>query len=237
MIVADEGNEGGAVLSVKGSSEPLGATSEKGHEAKAHAATGQDHWSSQTSAAPVDASEAVNTASLVLGRVKLKSSTRAWLVVTSQGILDSLARHQKATTEDGYVIEVDRVGLSAPENNSSLTENSTNRYPIIMIPGITQDSGSWFVNFPSESPGFLLAQRGYDVWAMNTREIADRSRHETLSKTDDRFNEIGRYDIAAVIDLVLNVTGASRVNMLAFFQGTTGSLVLLSTKAGVQRQG
>ncbi|XP_075726176.1 gastric triacylglycerol lipase-like [Rhipicephalus microplus] len=44
------------------------------------------------------------------------------------------------------------------------------------------------------------------------------------------FDEIGRYDIAAVIDLVLNVTGASKVNMLVFSQGTAGSLVILSTR-------
>ncbi|XP_054921154.1 gastric triacylglycerol lipase-like [Dermacentor andersoni] len=44
------------------------------------------------------------------------------------------------------------------------------------------------------------------------------------------FDEIGRYDIAAVLDLVLNVSGASRVTLLAFSQGLTSSLVLLSTK-------
>ncbi|XP_049511210.1 lipase member M-like [Dermacentor silvarum] len=70
---------------------------------------------------------------------------------------------------------------------------------------------------------------------MNTREIAFRSRHKTLSQNDDRywqwsFDEIGRYDVAAVIDLVLNVTGASQVTLLAFSQGVAASLVLLSTK-------
>ncbi|XP_049274285.1 lipase 1-like [Rhipicephalus sanguineus] len=99
----------------------------------------------------------------------------------------------EATTDDGYVIEVDR------------------------------------------SAGFLLAQRGYDVWSMNTREIAHRSRHKTMSQKDDRywqwsFDEIGRYDIAAVIDLVLNVTGRSKVTLLVFSQGTAASLILLSTR-------
>ncbi|KAL1477994.1 hypothetical protein MTO96_002576 [Rhipicephalus appendiculatus] len=168
----------------------------------------------------------------------------------------------EATTDDGYILEVDRVGLIAQDNGTSSTENSTKRNPIIMVSGILSESGSWFVNFPSQSAGFLLAQRGYDVWTMNAREIIHRSRHKTLSKKDDRywqwrqaittlklsnicfdissamrenshercFDEIGRYDIAAVIDLVLNVTGASKVNMLVFSQGMTASLVLLSTR-------
>ncbi|XP_072140816.1 gastric triacylglycerol lipase-like [Dermacentor andersoni] len=44
------------------------------------------------------------------------------------------------------------------------------------------------------------------------------------------FNEIGRYDVAAAIDLVLKTTGAPKVTLLAFSQGFTSSLVLLSTR-------
>ncbi|KAL1477996.1 hypothetical protein MTO96_002578 [Rhipicephalus appendiculatus] len=58
----------------------------------------------------------------------------------------------ETTTEDGYVLEADRVGkkrgllgrpLLAPKHN-----------PIILVPGILSESGTWFVNFPSQSPGF-----------------------------------------------------------------------------------
>ncbi|XP_075532190.1 lysosomal acid lipase/cholesteryl ester hydrolase-like [Dermacentor variabilis] len=140
-----------------------------------------------------------------------------------------------ATTDDGYILEVDRVGTCVRDESTTCAKNGTGRNPIILVPGILSESGSWFVNYPSQSPGFLLAQRGYDLWAMNTREIAFRSRHKTLSQNDDRywqwsFDEIGRYDIAAVIDLVLNVTRASKVTLLAYSQGLTSSLVLLSTR-------
>ncbi|XP_065307857.1 lipase lipl-1-like isoform X3 [Dermacentor albipictus] len=141
----------------------------------------------------------------------------------------------EATTDDGYILEVDRVGTLARDNSTSSSGSGTYKNPVVLVPGILSESGSWFINYPSQSPGFLLAERGYDVWTMNTREIAFRSRHKTLSQSDDRywqrsFDEIGRYDIAAVLDLVLNVTGASRVTILAFSQGLTASLVLLSTK-------
>lgn len=141
----------------------------------------------------------------------------------------------EATTDDGYILEVDRVGRLAKDDSTTSSENGTFRNPIILVPGILDESGVWFVNYPSQSPGFLLAERGYDLWAMNTREIAFRSHHKTLSQNDDRywqwsFDELGRYDIAAVIDLVLNVTGASKVTLLAYSQGMTASLTLLSTK-------
>ncbi|XP_065307849.1 lipase member M-like isoform X2 [Dermacentor albipictus] len=141
----------------------------------------------------------------------------------------------EATTEDGYILEVDRVGTLSRANSTSSSGNGTSRNPIILVQGIFCESGSWFLNYPSQSAGFLLAERGYDVWAMNNREIAFRSRHKTLRQIDDRYwqwsyDEIGRYDIAAVINLVLNVTGASKVSILGFSQGLTASLVLLSTR-------
>lgn len=138
-----------------------------------------------------------------------------------------------ATTDDGYIIEVDRVGQTPQDNDTSA--NRTKRKSIILVPGILADSCSWFINYPSQSAGFLLAQRGYDVWAMNTRDILYRSQHQSLSQSDDRywqwsFEEIGRYDIAAVVDLVLSVTGSSKVTLLVYSQGMTASVVLLSTR-------
>ncbi|KAH6923461.1 hypothetical protein HPB50_001282 [Hyalomma asiaticum] len=136
------------------------------------------------------------------------------------------------TTEDGYVLETDRVGAHKGLFGASLFAPKHN--PIILVPGILSESGTWFVNFPSQSPGYILADRGFDVWAMNTREVAARGRNVNgLQAKDDRywhFNEIGRYDLSAVIDLVLNTTGAPKVTLLAFSQGFTSSLVLLSTR-------
>ncbi|XP_077492651.1 lipase lipl-1-like isoform X2 [Amblyomma americanum] len=70
---------------------------------------------------------------------------------------------------------------------------------------------------------------------MNTREIAYRSSHLELKQDDDRywqwsFDEIGRWDIPAFIDLVLNVTGVDKLPLLVYSQGFTSSLVLLSTR-------
>ncbi|KAH6925015.1 hypothetical protein HPB50_027167 [Hyalomma asiaticum] len=83
--------------------------------------------------------------------------------------------------------------------------------------------------------GFLFADAGFDVWSMNSREASRYSNHTTLSKDDPEywkfsFDEIGRYDIAAVVDHVLNVTGARRLTLLGLSQGVPTLLVFLSTR-------
>ncbi|XP_070395759.1 lysosomal acid lipase/cholesteryl ester hydrolase-like isoform X2 [Dermacentor albipictus] len=70
---------------------------------------------------------------------------------------------------------------------------------------------------------------------MNSRESNPYSYHKTLSKGDPEywqwsFDEIGRHDVAAGIDHVLNATGASKVTLLSLSQGVTIALVLLSTR-------
>ncbi|KAH7939085.1 hypothetical protein HPB52_005438 [Rhipicephalus sanguineus] len=92
----------------------------------------------------------------------------------------------ETTTEDGYVLEADRVGKKKGLLGRSLFAPKHN--PIILVPGILSESGTWFVNFPSQSPGFILADHDFDVWAMNTREIAARSRNiHHLHPDDDRY--------------------------------------------------
>ncbi|XP_077484872.1 lipase member K-like [Amblyomma americanum] len=70
---------------------------------------------------------------------------------------------------------------------------------------------------------------------MNSREAKPYSNHTTLSQHDRKywrwsFDEIGRKDVAATVDLVLSVTGCPKLTILAFSQGVVASLVLLSTR-------
>ncbi|KAH7938832.1 hypothetical protein HPB52_000842 [Rhipicephalus sanguineus] len=70
---------------------------------------------------------------------------------------------------------------------------------------------------------------------MNSRETSRYSNHTTLSKDDPEywkfsFDEIGRYDVAAGVDHVLNVTGADRLTLASLSQGVTAILVFLSTR-------
>ncbi|KAH6925018.1 hypothetical protein HPB50_027170 [Hyalomma asiaticum] len=70
---------------------------------------------------------------------------------------------------------------------------------------------------------------------MNSRETTRYSNHTALFKNDPEywkfsFDEIGRYDIAAVVDHVLSATGERTLTLLSLSQGVTTILVFLSTR-------
>ncbi|XP_049511518.1 gastric triacylglycerol lipase isoform X2 [Dermacentor silvarum] len=140
-----------------------------------------------------------------------------------------------ATTDDGYLLEVDHVPYGREGSPSGVGDKRTPRYPVLLVPAFTSASDMWFLNYPSQSPGFLLADRGFDVWSMNSREAKPYSNHTTLSQRDSKywrwsFDEIGRYDVAAGVDHVLKATGAPKLTIMALSQGVTITLVFLSTR-------
>ncbi|XP_070383167.1 lipase member N-like [Dermacentor albipictus] len=140
-----------------------------------------------------------------------------------------------ATTDDGYVLEVDHVPHGREGSPSAAGGQRTPRYPVLLVPSFTCASDMWFLNYPSQSPGFLLADSGFDVWSMNSREAKPYSNHTKLSQGDGKywrwsFDEIGRYDVAACVDHVLKATGAPKLTIMALSQGVAITLVFLSTR-------
>uniref|UniRef100_A0A6M2CXZ6 Putative triglyceride lipase-cholesterol esterase n=1 Tax=Rhipicephalus microplus TaxID=6941 RepID=A0A6M2CXZ6_RHIMP len=139
------------------------------------------------------------------------------------------------TTDDGYVLEMDHIPYGRGGSPSAIYHERTPRYPVLLLPVFTSASDMWFLNYPWQSPGFLLVDRGFDVWSMNSREAKQYSNHTTLFQDDPRywrwsFDEIGRYDLAACVDHVLEATGAPKLTIMALSQGVTITLVLLSTR-------
>lgn len=140
-----------------------------------------------------------------------------------------------ATTDDGYVLEVDHIPHGRGGGPSTTDKQRTPRYPVLLLPVLSGASDVWFLNLPSQSPGFLLADRGFDVWSMNSREAKPYSNHTTISQKERKywrwsFDEIGRYDVAACVDHVLNATGAPKLTIMTLSQGVVITLVLLSTR-------
>ncbi|XP_037580482.1 lipase lipl-1-like [Dermacentor silvarum] len=137
----------------------------------------------------------------------------------------------KVTTDDGYILEVDRM----PRGRSDGGTSGSSRPPVLMVHGIVSSAADWVINKPDLSAGFLMADRGYDVWLINTRGVPYSNYHVTLSTNDPRFwdwsfEDIGYYDVAATVDFVLNNTGRSNLSILAWSQGFTEVLVLLSLR-------
>ena len=69
--------------------------------------------------------------------------------------------------------------------------------------GILDSSDAWVVN-DDESPAFILAKAGYDVWLGNNRGNKYSRRHVTLSPDIDEefwnfsFEELGAHDLPAL---------------------------------------
>ena len=76
----------------------------------------------------------------------------------------------------------------------------------------------------------------YDVWLGNARGNSYSRGHQNLNadKSNQYWNfswhEIGKYDIAAAIDYVLNATNKSALHCVGHSQGTTTFFVLLSER-------
>ncbi|CAL8098430.1 unnamed protein product [Orchesella dallaii] len=97
-------------------------------------------------------------------------------------------------------------------------------------------SADWVINKPKEdSLGFHLSDRGYDVWLANERGNGYSMRHTSLTPADPKFwdfsiDEIGFYDVPAIIDYVLNQTGHKKVHYTAFSLGSASLLAALAKR-------
>ena len=83
-----------------------------------------------------------------------------------------------------------------------------------------------------------MAEEGFDVWLGNARGNYYSRRHTTLNPDsrsdlkfwDFSFEEIGKFDLPAIIDYVLEKTGKSRLHYIGLSQGTTIFFVMGSLR-------
>ncbi|XP_057376938.1 gastric triacylglycerol lipase-like [Daphnia carinata] len=121
------------------------------------------------------------------------------------------------TTDDGYILELHRI----PAKPSL---DGTPRKAVLFQHGVLQASGSWLTNFPNRTLPLLLADKSYDVWLGNFRGNRYSRRHVTLSPKQTDFwrfswDEIGNFDIPAMINYILSVTGLPTISYIGHSLG------------------
>ncbi|XP_026759065.1 lipase 3-like isoform X2 [Galleria mellonella] len=135
-------------------------------------------------------------------------------------------------THDGYILELHRI----PYGQFQTT--STSKRPVVfMMHGLMAASNCYILLGPQKSLAFNFADAGFDVWLGNARGNKLSRRHVKLnpdSSKDKRqffdlsFEEIGMYDVAQMIDYVLEYTDSEQLHYIGHSQGGTAFLVLTS---------
>ena len=115
-------------------------------------------------------------------------------------------------TEDGWFLTVFRI--KPVENKGKL--------PLLLVHG-AMDSAAGYIVKSSEDRAWALqmVKKGYEVWLNNSRGVKYSNRHERdgewslRERWDFTWAEMGYYDIPAVIEYILSVTGAPKVTVAA----------------------
>ncbi|KAK9677743.1 hypothetical protein RND81_11G164100 [Saponaria officinalis] len=128
-------------------------------------------------------------------------------------------------TKDGYLLALQRVSSSSSLDEIELRRR---RHPVLLQHGLFMGGDAWFLNPEEQSLGFLLADRGFDVWVANVRGTRWSHGHVSLSDTSKEFwdwswEELAMYDFPAMIEYIYRLTN-SKVFLVGHSQGTIMSL-------------
>ncbi|XP_030554265.1 lipase 3 [Drosophila novamexicana] len=134
----------------------------------------------------------------------------------------------RVQTVDGYQLTVQRI--PPPRNQSCPTLQ-----PFVLMHGLIGSAADFVAAGRASALAFQLHARCFDVWLPNARGTTESRRHRTLSARQPAFwdfswHEIGVYDLPAIVEHVLAVTGQRQLHYVGHSQGTTVLLVLLAQR-------
>lgn len=131
------------------------------------------------------------------------------------------AEEYKVESDDGFITQLFRIPRTGP--------------PVLLMHGLLVASDSWLLRGRDNDLAFIMSDLGYDVWLSDLRGNIYSRQHKFLSPTSHEFwdfsvHEMGSYDLPAVIDRILQITGYDNVLYVGHSLGTTMFYVMCSTK-------
>ncbi|CAG9824283.1 unnamed protein product [Phaedon cochleariae] len=136
-------------------------------------------------------------------------------------------------TDDGYLLDIFRI---IPKR-TRISEIKKHHFPVFLLHGLFGSAENYAL-MGNESLAFILTNAGYDVWLGNVRGTWHSRKHRVLDPDKDEafwkftWHEFGVYDVPAMIDYILKVTGKQQLNYVAHSQGATSFLVMCSERPG-----
>lgn len=136
------------------------------------------------------------------------------------------AEKHEVTTEDGYVLTMHRILPG---------ESCAKKKPVLLMHGLLQASEDMISAGPF-APGFVLAEQCYDVWCGNVRGNSNSRKHIRLNPDKDlefwefSVDEMGLYDIPAMVVYVLKQTSSKQLIYIGFSQGGGSYFIMNSEK-------
>eukprot|EP01132_Coremiostelium_polycephalum_P006176 gene6176-7690_t len=127
-------------------------------------------------------------------------------------------------TKDGYILRMFRIPYGKNHNSSN------RKQPVLLQHGLLDSSFTWIINEPGESLSYILADQGYDVWMGNNRGNFYSTNHTTLSVKSHEFwkfsfDEMGKYDLPAMVDYIIENTGFQSLPYVGHSEGTTQAFI------------
>jgi len=139
----------------------------------------------------------------------------------------------QVTTQDGYLLELYRIPHGKKDTQFTLTGGK--RIPVLLQHGLLGSSAHWVFNLPENSLAFLLADAGFDVFLGNFRGNEHSRKHTTLDPNKSEFwqfswDEMARYDMPAMIDRTLEITGHKQIYCIGHSLGALVTFCMLDTQ-------
>lgn len=131
----------------------------------------------------------------------------------------------QVVTQDGYILRIHRI---YPKQNKGC------KIPAFLMHSAFANSLFW-VFTPNVALGLHLADEGYDVFMGNYRGSKYASTHKWLEPKSLKYwqfsyHELGIYDLPAMIDYTLELSGSDKCFYVGHSQATTQALVFLSLR-------
>ena len=120
-------------------------------------------------------------------------------------------------TQDGYILNLWHV---FDENAvPKINPKDGKKQVVFMQHGLIDAAGTFLFNEPELSPAYTLAKEGYDMWFGNSRGSVNSLGHVNMTYKQAEywnftFEQMGKYDVPANLDYILNFTGVEKIYYL-----------------------